>query len=205
VFREHRRQPMVEYAAERWPQLGPALERAGFAGEVPLIAMAHDGTSLRPASPAASAPAVRRLDGSTPLPVLGTYLTGLHAIFDERRPIAVGIEEAARLQRALASGRTHICMVEGENGDAIAGANLVGIGPVPGMAGPVAELSGVWVAAAMRGRGLTRSVVGALLERFFVGGGLVWLAADDRLATGLYAGLGFRQIGRQLRYSLHAT
>jgi len=134
--------------------------------------------------------------------VLDTYLTRLHGIFDARRPIAVGVAEAASLQRALSLGRLQICVVEGEGGEAIAGANLVGIAQVPGIAGPVAELAGVWIAEAARGRGLARLLVGVLLRRFFAGGGgLVWLAADDRLARGLYAGLGFRPIGRLLRYS----
>lgn len=202
VFREHRRQPMVEYAAERWPQLGPALERAGFAGEVPLIAMACDRSMVERASTVPSGLTLRPLDGSTPIPVLGTYLAALHGLFEARRPLAVGLDEIAPLQRALAAGRTQICMVQGADGRAIAGANLVGIAQVPGIAGPVAELAGVWIAEAARGRGLARLLVGVLLRRFFAGGrGLVWLAADDRLARGLYAGLGFRPIGRLLRYS----
>lgn len=206
VFREHRRQPMVEYAVERWPQLSPALERAGFAGEVPLTVMAHAGSVLERASPVPLGLMVRRLDASTPLPMLGSYLEALHGLFDARRPITVGVDEAVRLQHTLAADRTEICIVENDGGRMMAGANLVGIGPIAGVAGPVAELSGVWVAEAMRGRGLAGSVVGALMEQFFAAGGrLVWLAADDRLAADLYAGLGFRPIGRLLRYSLHST
>lgn|GEM_PF-1685365 len=202
VFGEHRRQLTVEHLAERWPSLGPALERAGFADAGRLTAMAHDGSTMprRPSHPAR--PASRPLDGSTPLCVLGSYLEALHGAFDERRPIVVEMDEAARLQNALARGRTQIDIAADESGRAIAGANLVGIARVVGVAGPVAELSGVWTADSVRGRGLARRLVAGLLQRFFAaGGGLVWLAADERLATGLYAGLGFRPIGRLLRYS----
>lgn len=209
VFRALRRQPAVEFSAECWPRLGPALERAGFADGVRLTAMAHDGSTMArlppcppaPAPPCPAAPAGRPLDGSTPLFVLGTYLEALHGIFDERRPIVVEIDEAARLRLALVRGRTQIDIVTDDSGRAIAGANLVGIGHVAGIAGPAAELAGVWTAQSVRGRGLARRLVAGLLQRFFAaGGGLVWLAADDRLAAGLYTRLGFRPVGRLMRY-----
>jgi len=202
VFRSHRRQPTVEHFAERWPRLAPALEREGFACAVRLQAMAHDGSILARLPPCPTAPTAGPLDGSTPVPLLHSYLEALYAAFDERRPSAVGLDEAVRLQRSLALSRTQIGIVTDEGGRVIAGANLVGIGPVVGIAGPVGELSGVWTADGFRGRGFAHRLVAGLLRRFFAaGGGLVWLAADDRLASGLYAELGFRPIGRLLRYS----
>jgi ribosomal protein S18 acetylase RimI-like enzyme len=142
------------------------------------------------------------LDGSTPLPVLRAYLVALYTAFGEHRPITVELDEATCLQQALVSGRTQIGIALNESGAVVACANLVGIGRVGGIAGPAAELSGVWTAPQNRGRGLARTVAGRLLRQFFrTGGRLVWLAADDRLAAGLYTGLGFRSIGRLLRYS----
>ena len=134
--------------------------------------------------------------------MLGTYLEALHGVFDEGRPIVVEIDEVARLRLALVRGHTQIDIAMDDSGRAIAGANLVGIGRVAGVAGPAAELAGVWTANNCRGRGVARRLVAGLLQRYFAaGGGFVWLAADDRLAAGLYTGLGFRPVGRLLRYS----
>ena len=202
AFKGHWRVPTLEYLEERWPELGPALERDGFALEARLTAMACDADTVGRVSGVPAPLAVRHLSGRTPKPALRAYLTALHGAFEQRFPASVGESDAARLKRALRDGRTRITIVEDDLGRAIAGANLVGIGPVLGVSGPVAELSGVWTAEEARGQGLAQSATQALLERFFAdGGGLVWLAADQARAAGLYAGLGFHPIGQQLRYS----
>lgn len=202
VFEAHGRAPAVEYAEERWPGLGSALERAGFAREARLTTMACVADKLARSAPPGGAWALRRLDGSTGAPALRAYLAALHAAFGQSVPTAGDTQDAAILERALAAGRTRICFTEAADGGTVAGANLVGIGPVAGIAGPVAELAGVWTSTAARGHGLARSVTSALLHDFFAaGGGLVWLATDDARASSLYAGLGFRPIGHQLRYS----
>jgi ribosomal protein S18 acetylase RimI-like enzyme len=202
VFEHHRCRPALEYLAERWPRLGPALEEAGLACERRSTAMVCDALAAAPASASWAQWRVRHLSGTTPPPVLGAYLAALHAAFDERFPPEGSEPDALSLQRAMAEGRTLLAVVEDQGGQPIAGGGLIGIGRVGGLAAPVGELAGVWTAKAARGRGLARAVTAALLQRFFGhGGGLVWLAADDALAGGLYPGLGFRPIGRHLRYS----
>jgi ribosomal protein S18 acetylase RimI-like enzyme len=206
AFKGHWRVPTLEYLEERWPALGPALERDGYALEARLTAMVCDADTAERASSTRTPAEVRHLSGRTTKPALRAYLTALHDAFEPRFAAKVGESDAARLKLALREGRTRIAIVEDEFGQAIAGANLIGVGGVQGVAGPVAELSGVWTAEAVRGRGLARALTGALLGRFFAdGGGLVWLAADNERAAGLYAGLGFRPIGHQLRYSRRHT
>lgn len=202
------RRPALEYLEERWPDLAPGLVDAGFVREQRLTAMVRDsGAALRSSGGGFARPgyrfwALRHLDGSTPEPRLHRYLEALHEAFEPRRPVRVEAREVAGLRRALARGRMRICVVEDTDGAAIAGANLIGIDRVAGVPGPVAELSGVWTAAAMRGRGLGRAVASALLKRFFDEDcGLAWLAAENARATAFYARLGFRPIGHQLRYS----
>ena len=202
VFEAHGRAPSVEYAEERWADLGPALERAGLAREARLTSMACTAGTMARAMPLAGDWSVRRLDGSTAVSTLCAYLAALHAAFEQSLSRAAATQEAAGLQRALAAGRTRILIAEAADGSTVAGANLVGIGPAPGIGGTVAELAGVWTSRAARGHGLARSVTSALLHDYFAaGGGLVWLATDDARARSLYAGLGFRPIGHQLRYS----
>ncbi len=203
VFERHRCRPALEYLEERWPELGPALEGAGLAREVRSTAMVCD-TIVPEAASAVPAPwRLRHLSGTTPKPVLGTCLAALHGAFEKLFSPGVSERDVLSLERAIALGRTLMAAVEDESGQPIAGASLIGIGRVRGFAAPVGELAGVWTAKAARGRGLARAVTAALLQRFLAqGGGLVWLAADDALAKGLYARLGFRPIGHHVRYSL---
>lgn len=202
AFKGHWRVPTLEYLEERWPELRPALELDGFALEARLTAMVCDADTVGRASGVPVPQEARHLSGRTTKPALRAYLTALHGAFEQRFPAKVGESDAARLKLALREGRTRIAIVADDLGRAIAGANLIGVGPVAGVTGPVAELAGVWSAMKARGQGLARTATQALLERFFAdGGGFVWLAADHARAVGLYAGLGFRPIGHQLRYS----
>lgn len=199
------RRPALEYLEERWPDLGRALAAAGFACEARLTVMASDGgrAAMRSAGDAARASgSVCHVAAATPEQALRAYLQALHEAFAQHGPAGVGDADVASLARALAEGRCRIGMINDDDGSAVAGATLIGIGHVPGVRGPVAELSGVWTAEPARGQGLARTVSSALLTRFFAdGGGLVWLAAENARVARLYARLGFRSIGHQLRYS----
>ncbi len=199
------RRPALEYLEERWPDLGRALAAAGFVREARLTVMASDdgGPATHVAGEAApSSGSFRLMAPATPEPALRAYLQSLHVAFAQDQAAGVGDADVASLARALAEGRCRIGIIADEAGRAVAGANLIGIGHVPGVSGPVAELSGVWTAAPARGRGFARTVSSALSARFFAdGGGLVWLAAENARVTGLYARLGFREVGHQLRYS----
>jgi ribosomal protein S18 acetylase RimI-like enzyme len=199
------RRPALEYLEERWPDLGRALAAAGFAREARLTVMVSDGrgAATRSAGEAALAwGSVCHVAAATPEPALRAYLEALHRSFAQHGAAGVGDADVTSLARALADGRCQIAMIKDEAGSGVAGANLIGIGQVPGVRGPVAELSGVWAAEPARGRGLARTVSAALLARFFAdGGGLVWLAAENARVAGLYARLGFRQVGHLLRYS----
>ena len=202
AFEGHWRHPVVEYLEERWPDLGPALAAAGFACEARLTAMVCDATTAEPSSAVPPPLEVRHFSGKTTKPALRTYLEALHDAFEERFAARVGDSDARRLKLALADDRTRICSVVDAVGRPLAGANLIGIDRVAGMAGPLAELAGVWTLEAARGGGLARAAAGALLERFFAdGGAFVWVAAERELAAGLYSRLGFRPVGHQLRYS----
>ena len=202
AFKGHWRFPVLEYLEERWPDLGPALAQAGFACGARLTAMVCDADTAERASGVPSPLEARHLSGRTTKSALLAYLTALHGAFEQQFPAKVDESDAVRLKRALAEDRTRICSVVDELDRPIAGANLIGIDHVAGMARPVAELSGVWTQEAARGRGLARTVSAALLARFFAdGGGFVWLAAENARVAGLYARLGFRPIGHQLRYS----
>jgi ribosomal protein S18 acetylase RimI-like enzyme len=206
MFDLYRCRPALEFLEERWPALGPALERAGLDREARLTAMVCESVVPGPASASRAAWRLRYFSGTTPEPVLDTYLAALHRAFDQGFPAAARQRDMVSLQRAIVEGRALVAGVEDEGGQPIAGASLIGIGRDRGLSAPVGELAGVWTAEAMRGRGLARAVTAALLQRFVLqGGGLVWLAADDALAKRLYPRLGFRPIGHHVRYSCNGA
>lgn len=190
-FEEVDRTPRLEFLAERWPELGPALEVAGFRreGDAPVMLLA------RPPAAMTSEVETRLLDG-TDERMLGAVLDGLERAFD------LSIEpftEAERVQlgRELRAGTTQAA-VAAYRGQPVAGAQLVGVGAE-------AELAAVWTDPEWRRRGLAGAVCSALLRAFFQGGGeLVWLSAPEPEAQALYRGLGFVPVATQLNYAAGA-
>ena len=126
-FAAEQRTARLEFVAELWPALGPALERAGLVVERPGGACAPPGRTGPAASGAAGEPA-RRHDAP---PALAAFLAGAGSVFDE--PTALTAPgEIERLARGLASGTilAAACLVADRP---VAGASLIRAGPWPSL------------------------------------------------------------------------
>jgi ribosomal protein S18 acetylase RimI-like enzyme len=192
VFAAHDRLPTVEYFAELWPDLAPALAAQGLAlasrGQVMVLAAAPPGPGPGPGprSPA------RLLAPGDPAAAIADFLLGAAEVFGQTTVLAPG--EALRFAAGLRRGTLAAAMVR-RGRLAVAGASLIG-------AGAVAELAGVWTLPAFQRQGHARACCRLLLERFFGGGGeLAWLSVGEPAAAALYAGLGFGTCGTQLNFA----
>ena len=189
VFAAAGRVPRLEFLTERWPDLAPALDGAGFRRELTAPVLAT--------SPAAQAfpapPEIRLLDAAAAPDLLADLLTETEIAFGMPRRVPEP-HEVDRFRRELAAGTcmTALCMAEGRP---IGSASLIGVGDD-------AELAGVWTAAAYRCRGIAQAVCSSLLSAFAERGGeLVWLSAGNAASLRLYRRLGFGPVGTQLHYS----
>lgn len=193
AFAGARREPRLEFFAERWPGLAPALEVAGFRRELEAPVLASDR-----APPGVDAPGgVLLLGRGTDPGLVRAALARASQAFGMGDTADPG--ELAQFRLDLAEGAT-VAAVRLEGGEPVAGACLVGVG-----AGD-AELAGVWTRDGHRRRGHARAVCAYLL-RMFLGvneGGLVWLTAGGPGSEALYRGLGFNRVGTQLDYALGA-
>ncbi len=196
AFRTAGRQARLEFVAECWPDLGPALAAAGLVETARQRLMVM--TALPPDLPAG--PPIEFLPAART--VVEGYLSAvLQAFAQPLEPHALA-DEAGTLAREIAAGRCTIATVTAGDRGFLAGAGLIGIDPAARGWRRIAELAGVWTAQTETGRGLATGVVARLVESFLgTGGGLVWLAAESERAAALYARVGFRAIGWQCNYA----
>jgi ribosomal protein S18 acetylase RimI-like enzyme len=189
VFTRAGRVPRLEFLQERWPDLAPALEHAGFRLEMeaPVMALVPAAEDDQPV------PDIRLLDHGTSFHLIGRLLARAEAAFGmpgrEQDP-----REISQMAREIASGTTMTaaCVLEGEP---VAAASLIGVGPE-------AELAGVWTDPEHRRRGLAHAVCRRLLTSYASRGGeLVWLSAGDDKSERLYRRLGFVPMATQLNYA----
>lgn len=193
-------QARLEFIDERWPDLAPALDAAGLIETARLQVMV--ATERPPVGSAVAA--VQLLDPASSPGDVEAYLVAVHRAFEQALDPRSLPSEVARLQAAIAEGSCRIATIISTDGSFLAGAGLIGIsgGGVAG-ASRIAELAGVWTAAAERGRGLAGRVVAAIVDHFIAqGDATVWLAAEDARTTALYTRVGFRPIGWQRHYSV---
>jgi ribosomal protein S18 acetylase RimI-like enzyme len=190
IFAHAGREPRLEFFAERWPTLPPALQAAGFVLEsrAPALVLATP--------PADTQPAGEILGPGCPPALSATFLAGVQTVFGAPPPTDPG--ELVQLRRDLEQGVTIAAMLWLDR-QPVAGASLIGVGAE-------AELAGVWTRPEHRRRGHAQAVCARLLRHFFGRGGeLVWLSAGGEGSEGLYLKLGFGRVGTQLNYALPAS
>lgn len=190
AFAAAERVPRIELLAELWPDLAPALERAGWVCEARGMAMALEA----PAFAALPGPREVMLIGAdAPRSLVRGFIRGTEEVFAMTPSPETG-GEIDVLQRDLASGSA-LCAASLVDGRLVSGASLIGIGAD-------AELAGVWTKDEARRQGRAEAVCRALLGHFFAHGGeLVWLSASDAASERLYRRLGFTPVGTQLNYA----
>lgn len=194
LFEARARTPRLEFFAELWPSLPPALEAAGFETDQEATVMIR---GRMPPLGTASHPAPVLLGAATPASFLDALFSAAADAFGEPR-LRLDAAELARLREGLARGATHVAVAI-EDGRPVSSASLIGMGGT-------AELAGVWTARDRRRRGLATSVCSRLLHDFFARGGeLAWLSAADDGGERLYRRLGFMACGTQLNCSLPAV
>lgn len=191
------RSPRLEFLEPRWPDLAAALDDAGLSPEMPQTVMV---CTQRPrAAPDPAMQILASTDGSQA--VAAAYLTAVQEAFEQPMDAAVLAREAARLADDIRTGDCVVAAIADDSGGFVSGASLIGVCTPCDAVGTVAELAGVWTAAAWRGRGLASRAVRALVDRLLrAGDGLVWLSAENARTAALYARQGFAPIGRQHTY-----
>ena len=193
LFTSNDRVPRLEFFAELWPDLGPALDAAGLSLDRSAQVMVRHRDD-RPS--VLMGDGAMLLEPTTPRGRLRAYLAAATAVFGDAG--LLDTDEVDRLAAGLARGRVAVATTA-IGREFVAGASLI-------RAGTVAELVGVWTLPAWRRRGLARGCCQLLLDRFFATGGeLVWLSAGDTASAALYDGLGFRPCGTQLNYAWPTT
>lgn len=190
VFARAARVPRIELFEELWPELGPALEQAGWVCEACAPVMVLDAGGLA-AGPAADGVAL--LGEGTARGLVREFIRAVEAVFG-MPPSAETGGEIDVLMRDLAGGAT-LCAASLVDGRPVSGGSLIGLGAE-------AELAGVWTAEDHRRQGRAEAVCRALLGHFFGHGGeLAWLSAGDDDSERLYRRLGFVPVGTQLNYA----
>jgi ribosomal protein S18 acetylase RimI-like enzyme len=181
----------AEYFPALCPALGPALERAGFVTEavLPLMGAGRDdlrppdtprGFTVRPPATQSELEAAARVQ---------------RAAFGEADP--AGSDVTALLRRVLANGGSVAAAFEAATG------RVVGAGCCTAPRGGFAEITGIGVAEAERGRGLASSLTWCLASSAGAAGAeLVFLTPGSATALRSYARVGFRRIGDQVHTSL---
>ncbi|MBV9278881.1 MAG: GNAT family N-acetyltransferase [Chloroflexi bacterium] len=196
VFAEHGRVPRFEFTEELWPDLGPALEGAGFQLQARQPTMVCTAAAFEPYR--APGVEVRLLRASDPDDDLARF----HAIISEgfgaedSRP--AGREELARFRSQLEVGSLRCALASVEGAPAGAGSTT----PWE----DVCELAGVATVPARRRRGAAATLSSFLVaDHFGRGGTLVWLSAGDEVARRVYEKIGFSLVATRLNYVLTYT
>lgn len=192
AFARHGKRPRLEFVADLHPDLGPALEQAGFVCEsrAPLMALAM--ARLSPPPPQPPAARYQRL-ADVDEPFLRDYLINQSIAYG-----GSGGEDALdwlpNLQKGLADGQVlGAALVQGE--EIVSGAVIqIGAG--------IGELAGVWSAPHQRGRGLAYALCRQLLAEYAAAGFAdCWLSAAEG-AQRLYEKLGFTYVGVQVNFGM---
>lgn len=188
VFFDRGRRPKLEILEGLWPEVGPALETAGFMLEhrFPLMICTPQNCIAK----TVDAPMEIVTDDAGLAAVIGVD----NQAFAEETGTQIRAEEwIPRNRKAIDAGNMQPALAR--------------VGDVPASAaflireGSVAELAGVGTVEAYRRRGLAQAISSYLMSRFFAQGGeIVWLCAGSDTAKAVYEGLGFEQIGDQTHY-----
>ena len=151
IFARAGREPRLEFFAERWPTLAPALQAAGFVQEsrAPALVLA--------APPGDGDPAGEILGPGCAPALSAAFLGGVRTVFGAPPPDDPG--ELVQLRSDLDEGVTIAAMLSME-GRPVAGASLIGVGAE-------AELAGVWTRPEHRRRGHAQAVCARLLRVLF--------------------------------------
>ncbi len=187
LFAERGRQLRVEFVEALWPELPPALARAGLVLENREPLMACTPATFSPV--AAAGVAVRALSPDDPDMDLATYIQ----IRDEseERPTP---ERIARLRARIALEHETLALASFDGEPAGTGRCLFA-------EGGLGELVAIVTTRVLRRRGIAGTVVSFLVQRHFAAGGtLAWLSAANGGAESVYARVGFRGIGSLLNY-----
>lgn len=193
----------LEFLDARWPELAPALVAAGLIETARLEVMV--ATQRSPV--AVDGSAVQFIDPARSPGMVEAYLVAVHRAFEQRPDPRSLSCEMTRLEAEIACGACRIATIAGADGSLLAGAGLIGISRGQGdRSWRIAELAGVWTAAAERGRGLALRVAAAAVDDLMASGdGIVWLATESARTTSLYARVGFRPIGWLRHFSARAA
>jgi ribosomal protein S18 acetylase RimI-like enzyme len=194
--RDRGRVPRLEFFAERWPTLAPALDRAGFHCDLaaPVMTATALPVDIPPLPPGF---AVRHLDPADPDGIFDGYIKAGYDSYGMAPP-EPDPARIADLRRDLSTGALCAGFVEAADGAVATVASIL-------TADGIGELAGVGTRREWRRQGLAHALCRDLLRAFFADGGeLAWLSAGDEGASRLYRRLGFAEIGRQLNYSRHA-
>lgn len=180
AFADRGRTPRWEWIDDLYPELAPALGRAGIAAEVtPLMRVTREG--LRRDEPAGFE--IREVPEEELAPMIRA----------QRRSFGMGDEapsdsEFATVRSWLDRGGRFFAAFSGGE---VAGAG--GYLPIEG----VAEVAGVGTVPEFRRRGVGGAVTAALVDDAFARGcECVFLTAGDDAAVSLYRRVGFQVIGR---------
>ncbi len=190
IFKEHTRQPRLEYFDDLHPDLKIALEAAGFKQDMRAPVMVLEGKDFQ----------------KRQLKTRGRY----RRLYNDEKE---NIEHALRRQ-SLAYGGTgddsslvwlpnllkgltdnSVMLAVLELGDFVSGASIQ-------IGGGIGELAGVWTHPTEQKKGFAYSLCYQLLNDYFAEGyELIWLSAAEG-AQRLYEKLGFKSLGTQLNYSM---
>ncbi len=188
-FENRHRSLRLEFFAELFPNLPPALQAAAIDRDksAPVMVVEPDGFR----APRRTGLEMVAVDTGNPVTV-ERFMSVQGDAFGVRidsgptgwRPI---------LEAGLADG-SMIAAVGEVGGKSCCGAVLM-------IGGGAAELAGVGTLPAFRRHGYAADLCGRLLESYLEHTGApAWLSADDEIAEGLYGALGFHRIGTQLNY-----
>jgi len=184
AFARHDREPRLEFFEERWPDLREALAGQGLPTEARSPVMVWRACRSAPPD------GVRFLDATSTDADINRFLAALINGFGY--PEKVHASEVTRLAGLLQRDEA-ICAWTLQDDRPLAGATIVHLDGC-------GELQGVWVDPDGRRQGLATAVCQAVLARFAeIGGALAWLSAGDAASEQLYAKLGFRSAGYQVR------
>lgn len=198
----------LEFFAELFPTLAPALEAAGMARQMtaPVMVCTPDASLTRVPDEPARGPDDRPRTAAhdeARLRPLGGDLVVLRAHDVHAIDAFLALQAEAFGMPFATAEAWRESLVEGlGDGGILAGMITVDGVPAAGATilsgGDVAELAGVGTLPAYRRRGLAAKVCAALMARYFARGGqLCWLSSGPE-AQGLYTGLGFRTVGTQI-------
>jgi ribosomal protein S18 acetylase RimI-like enzyme len=189
AFEAWGRRPRLEYIAERYPNLGPALAAAEFDHTMTAPIMALGASDLAPAAPVPGTRFVMLGPGDGAL--LSAFLAMQGRAYG--MPMTDADEGWYELMRAGLADGAIMAGALMRDGQVVSGASLL-------LGAGAAELAGVGTRPEGQRQGLASDACGRLLAAYFQAGhDLCWLSAAEG-AEGVYRRLGFRTVGEQRNY-----